>query len=175
VRVETMRAASKWVFIFAAVVVTSAFPTSEEYEARENQDIYADDTASFLEDGVETAYRFIQSCGDKEMTFCLKMRALTFVDRALRRPGDLELVDGVSLVRNQEGLDVSREMNGRALSEAELDANLPKNAEEREAQVETLLVDRVAKFLQSHTLQLKVPDSAISEVRKTLDEGKCFS
>jgi hypothetical protein len=61
------------------------------------------------------------------------------------------------------------------LSEAELDANLPKNAEERETQVETLLVDRVAKFLYSHTLQLKVPDSAISEVRKTLDEGKCFS
>lgn len=172
-----MRAASKWVFIFVAVgvVVTSAFPTSEEYEARENQDNYADDTASLIEDGFETAYRFIQSCGDKDMAFCLKMRALTFVDRALRRPGDVELVDGVSLVRNQEGMDVSREMNGRALSEAEIDASLPKNAEEREAQVETLLVDRVAKFLQSHTLQLKVPDSAISEVRKSLDEGKCFS
>lgn len=175
--IETMGAASKWVFIFAAVgvVVTSAFPTSEEYEARENQDIYADDTASFVQDGVDKVYRFIQSCGDKEMLFCLKMRALTFVDRALRRPGDLELVDGVSLVRTQEGVDVSREMNGRALSEAELDASLPKNAEEKEAQVETLLLDRVSKFLQSHTLQLKVPDSAISEVRKTLDEGKCFS
>jgi hypothetical protein len=173
-----MGAASKWVFIFAAVgvvVITSAFPASEEYEARENQDTYPDDTTSFMGDGVETVYRFIESCGDKEMSFCLKMRALTFVDRALRRPGDLELVDGVSLVRTQDGLDVSREMNGRALSEAELDASLPKNTEEREAEVETLLVDRVAKFLQSHTLQLKVPDSAISEVRKTLDEGKCFS
>jgi hypothetical protein len=171
-----MGAASKWVLIFAALgaVVTSAFPTSQESEARGIQDVYADDTASLIEDGVETAYRFIQSCGDKEMSLCLKMRALTLVDRALRRPGDLELVDGVSLVRTQDGVDVSREMNGRSLSEAELDASLPKNAEERDAQVETLLVERVARFLQSHTLQLKVPDSAISEVRKTLDEGKYF-
>jgi len=172
-----MGAASNWVLIFAAVgvVVTSAFPTSEEYEARENQDIYADDTASLIEEGVKRAYQFIRSCGDNGISFCLKMRALTYLDRALRRPGDLELLDGVALVRTQEGLDLSREMNGRALSEAELDASLPKNAEERETQVETLLVDKFAKFLQSHTLQLKVPDSAISEVRKTIDEGKCFS
>jgi hypothetical protein len=169
-----MGSVSKWVLAFAVlgVAITSAFPASEEYDARGNQEVSTDDSESLIEDGVETAYRFIQSCGDKEMSLCLKMRALTFVDRALRRPGDVELLDGVSLVRAQDGLDVSRELNGRALSEAELDASLPKNADEKDAQVETLLVDRVAKFLQSHTLQLKVPDSAISEVKKTLDEGK---
>jgi hypothetical protein len=170
-----MTAVSKWVLIFAAVgfAISSAFPTSDEYDARGNVDVSTEDSASLIEEGVETAYRFLQSCGDKEVSLCLKMRALTYVDRALRRPGDVELVDGVSLVRTQDGLDVSRELNGRALSEAELDASLPKNADERDAQVETLLVDRIARFLQSHTLQFKVPDSAISEVRKTLDEGKC--
>jgi hypothetical protein len=167
---------TKWALIFAAVGIASisAFPASEDYEAKGNSDVSTDDSTSLIEDGIETTYRFLQSCGDKEMSLCLKMRALTFVDRALRKPGDLELVDGVSLVRTQDGVDFSRELNGRTLSEAELDASLPKNADERDAQVETLLVDRVAKFLQSHTLQLKVPDSTISEVRRTLDEGKCF-
>jgi hypothetical protein len=168
-----MTAVNKWVLIFAAVgvAIASAFPTSEEYDARGNSDVSTEESASLLEEGVETAYRFLQSCGDKEMSLCLKMRALTFVDRALRRPGDVELVEGLSLTRTEDNLDVSRELNGRALSEAELDASLPKNADEKDAQVETLLVDRVAKFLQSHTLQFKVPDSAISEVKKTLDEG----
>jgi hypothetical protein len=169
-----MGSVSKWVLTFAVlgVALTSAFPASEQYDARGNQDISTDDSESLIEDGIETAYRFIQSCGDNEMSLCLKMRALTFVDRALRRTGDVEVFDGVSLVRNQDGPDVSREVNGRALSEAELDASLPKNADERDAQVETLLVDRIAKFLQTHTLQFKVPDSAISEVKNTLDEGK---
>jgi hypothetical protein len=170
-----MTAVSKLVLLFAAVGVTisSAFPSSGENEARENTNVSKEDPASLIEEGVETAYRFLQSCGHKEMSLCLKMRALTFVDRALRRPGDVVLTDGVSLVRTKDGLDVSREMNGRALSEAELDASLPKNADEKDAQVETLLVERIARFLQSHTLQFKVPESAISEVRKTLDEGKC--
>jgi hypothetical protein len=171
-----MGSVGKWVLAFAAVgvAIASAFPASEDYDARGHQDISTADSGSLIEDGIETAYRFIQNCGDKEMSLCLKMRALTFVDRALRRPGDVELLEGVSLVQNQESLDVSRELNGRALSEAELDASLPKNAEEKDAQVETLLVDRIAKFLQGHTLQFKVPDSAISEVKKTLDEGECF-
>lgn len=170
-----MTAISKWTLIFAAVgvAITSAFPSPEEYDARGNIDVPTEESASLIEEGVETAYRFFQSCGDKEIALCLKMRALTFVDRALRKPGDVDLVDGVSLKRTQDDLDVSRELNGRALSEAELDASLPKNADERDAQVETLLVDRIARFLQSHTLQFKVPDSAISEVKKTLDEGKC--
>lgn len=105
------------------------------------------------------------------MSLCIRMRALTFVDRALRRSGDVALVDGIALVRTGEA-ENSREMSGRALSEDELDASLPQNAEEKDKQVDTLLVDRVAKFFQSHTLQLKVPDAAISEVRKTLDEGE---
>ncbi|XP_046668582.1 uncharacterized protein LOC124359683 [Homalodisca vitripennis] len=122
-------------------------------------------------DGVERVYRFLQGCGEKDMLLCIKMRALTFVDRALRRPEDISLVDGVKLVRTDTG-DVSRELNGRALSEAELDASLPKDAEDRDAQVETMLVDRVARFLESHTLQLKVPDSSISDIRKSLDEAR---
>ena len=156
-----MAGINKWILIFAAIGMTTAFPAAEE--PTQNQE------SSYLEDGIERAYKFIQSCGEKDMSLCLKMRALTFVDRALRKPGGVELYDGVSLISSQD--EYSRGLNGRALSEAELDASLPKNAEEKDAQVENLLVDRVAKFLQTHTLQFKVPDSAITEVQKTLEEG----
>jgi len=88
----------------------------------------------------------------------------------VRRPGDIPLADGVALV--QSGEASGREPSGRALSEDELDNSLPQDASERDAQVETLLVDRVARFLESRTLQLKVPDSAISDIRRSLDECK---
>lgn len=123
-----------------------------------------------IEDGLETAYKWVQGCGEKDMSLCLKMRALTFVDRAVRQPEDIPIFDGVSLVRTEAA---SRENNGRALSEDELDAALkPKDPEAKDAEVESMLVDRVARFLQTHTLQLKVPDSSIQEVRRSLDEGE---
>jgi hypothetical protein len=144
--------------ICLCAVAASGYPASQ-------------DSPGAVEDSIETAYKFIQGCGEKDMSLCLKMRALTFFDRALRRPDDLEITDGVSLVRT-ENEAASRGLNGRALSEAELDASLPKDAEDKDAQVESMLVDRVARFLQSHTLQLKVPENSINEVRKSLDEGK---
>lgn len=132
----------------------------------------AESSEPILTEGVDKVYRFLQGCGEKDMLLCIKMRALTFVDRALRRPDDINLVDGVTLVGSPEA---AREMSGRALSEAELDASLPKDAEDRDAQVETMLVDRVARFLESHTLQLKVPDSSITEIRKSMDEGQSLT
>lgn len=123
---------------------------------------------SAIEEGIESAYKWVQGCGEKDMSLCLKMRALTYVDKALRRPEDISLFEGVSLVRTEAA---SRENFGRAVSEDELDASLPKDADTKDAEVESMLVDRVARFLQTHTLQLKVPDSSIQEVRRSLDEG----
>lgn len=128
---------------------------------------------SALENGVDSVYRFLQSCGDRDISLCIKMRALTFVDRALRKQDDISIVSGVKLVKTDDTNEASRGLNGRAMSEDELDASLPKNAEDRETAVETMLVDRIARFLQSRTLQLKVPESSISDIRKTLDEGNC--
>lgn len=69
-------------------------------------------------------------------------------------------------------LFIYRSLGARALSESELDNTLPPNEEEKDSQVESLLVDRVARFLQSHTLQLKVPEQSISDMKRSLDEGK---
>lgn len=133
-----------------------AFPAAEQ----------ADDSA------LGKVYKVIQECGDKDLSICLKMRALTYVDRALRRSEDISIVDGITLVKADTSNEAYRGLNGRALSQDELDASLPKNVEEKNTQVENLLFDRVARFLESHTLQLKVPQSSISEMKRSIEEGK---
>uniref|UniRef100_A0A161MHB5 Osiris 9 n=1 Tax=Triatoma infestans TaxID=30076 RepID=A0A161MHB5_TRIIF len=152
------------VLFLVGVAICRAYPAGQEDDQQQQPQ-----QPSAIEDGIETAYKWVQGCGDKDMFLCLKMRALTYVDKVLRRPEDITLMEGISLVRTEAA---SRELNGRGISEAELDASLPKNAEDKDAQVESMLVDRVARFLQTHTLQLKVPDSSIEEVRKSLDEAR---
>lgn len=56
---------------------------------------------------------------------------------------------------------------GRSLSDVEL----PENVEARESQVDSLLADRVARFLGTHTLQFKVPKDSIEEMQRSLEEG----
>lgn len=123
------------------------------------------------ESTLSRVYRAVQECSDKDTSICLKMRALTFVDKALRRSDDISVVDGVVFVKSDAANEAYRGLNARALSQDELDASLPKNVDEKNTQVENLLVDRVARFLETHTLQLKVPRSSITEMKRSLEEG----
>lgn len=50
--------------------------------------------------------------------------------------------------------------------------NLPAEPEARENEVDSLLVDRVARFLSTHTLQFKVPKDSIDDLQTSLEEGK---
>lgn len=117
-------------------------------------------------------YRVIQECGDKDISICLKMRALTYVDKVLRKSEDISIVDGITLVKTDANPEAYRGLNARALSQDELDASLPKNVDEKNTQVENMLFERMARFLETHTLQLKVPQSSISEMKRSLEEGK---
>ncbi|KAK6621953.1 hypothetical protein RUM44_001760 [Polyplax serrata] len=151
------------VLVIGLVSVALAFPGGEKTPQQEEK--------SFLDEGLDVAYRFIKDCGDKDVSLCLKMRALTFVDRALRK-NEISITDGVRLVRSEQAQESMRSLGARALSENELDNTLSKNEEEKDSQVESLLVDRIARFFQTHILQFQVPDSSINEVRKSLDEAR---
>lgn len=121
--------------------------------------------------GLEKVYKVMQECADKNMATCLKMRALQYVDRALRKSDNIDVIDGITLVKS-ESVESSRGLNGRSLSESQLDVDPTKDEDDKDGMVENLLLDRVARFLESHTLQLKVPESSISGMRRSLDEGK---
>lgn len=132
----------------------------------------SDDVAPFVEDTVslDKVYNVMQECSVKNMATCLKMRALQYVDRALRKTDNINMFEGITLVKS-EPVESSRGLNGRSLSESEVDETPAKDENEKDTQVENLLLDRVARFLESHTLQLKVPESSISDMRRSLDEG----
>lgn len=90
----------------------------------------------------------------------MQERALHYVDGV---DGDVEIADGIKLVETEKP-----ESNGRSLN----DVQLPADAEEREAEIDSLLVDRVARFLGSHTLQFKVTKDSINDMQRSLEEGK---
>lgn len=81
--------------------------------------------------------------------------------------GDIKVGEGITLVQT-EPMAVK---GGRSLSNVEL----PENVEARESQVDSLLADRVARFLGTHTLQFKVPKDSIEEMQRSLEEGMCTS
>lgn len=91
--------------------------------------------------------------------FYKQERALNYVEDI---NGDVKIGEGIQLVQTEaipEG--------GRSLS----DINLSENVETRENQVDSLLADRVARFLGTHTLQFKVPKDSIEDMQRSLEEG----
>lgn len=71
----------------------------------------------------------------------------------------------------QSDANASYQEHGRSLKEIKL----PDESEAREMEVDSLLVDRLARFLGSHTLQFKVPKDAIEDMQRSLEEGKSLN
>lgn len=86
-------------------------------------------------------------------------RALHYVDGV---NGDVKIGEGISLIQTEAIPDGGRSLN---------DINLSENGEAREGQVDSLLADRIARFLGTHTLQFKVPKDSIEDMQRSLDEG----
>jgi Protein of unknown function (DUF1676) len=88
----------------------------------------------------------------------LQERALELADKT---EGDFDVSEGIKLVQTEEPSQ-ARSLNEIQLSDDE---------ETREQEVDSLLVDRVARFLGSHTLQFKVPKDSIKDVQRSFEEG----
>lgn len=88
-------------------------------------------------------------------------RALHFIDS---QQGDIVLSEGVQMVKTDDL------PTGRSLD----DTPLSNDLETRENEVDMLLVDRVARFFGTHTLQFKMPKDSVEEIQRSLDEGKDF-
>jgi hypothetical protein len=126
-----------------------------------------------LTSGIKVLYKTYQQCEQQEDMFaCLKLKALKFADRALKVKS-IPLVDGMELVKKDD------EEDGRQLNDplVEVDeANLPTDPEKRQETLDDLLIDRLSRFLRSHTLQFSVPKfiSNLGENTgdKMLEEGE---
>jgi Protein of unknown function (DUF1676) len=84
------------------------------------------------------------------------------------RAASIELVPGVTLNKDANS-DDSRA--GRALSEAELENSLPSDATERSGRVFDMIMDNAVNFLQTHSMQVKLP---ANEIARSLETGKFY-
>lgn len=94
---------------------------------------------------------------------CLKKKALTFFNR-LNRMDKLALTDELIVVKSPDATQ-----NETVTTDEQLENSLPKNLEERDAVLDTLLYDKVSSFIESRTIRFTLPKLSMNELG--LDEG----
>ncbi|KAG8328202.1 uncharacterized protein LOC124359692 [Homalodisca vitripennis] len=123
--------------------------------------------------GWKLVSKVMSDCGSEdvsEVMNCLGVKAVAVLDRAARM-GNIEVYSGVTLSKNTEVPEDGR--NGRALlTETEITQSLPQDPTARTARVMDLLYDATVRFLQSHTLQFKLPQGAPESFSRALEEGR---
>ncbi|XP_041985130.1 uncharacterized protein LOC121737542 [Aricia agestis] len=111
---------------------------------------------------VEEADKFVsglRDCLETDTMLCLKEKAMKFTDN-LAVAKDFSLVDGISF---------SRTGSPRSARSYE---PLPEDPKAREMMVEERILDNVVDFLDSHTLQLRMPRSLLDEENSVDEEGR---
>lgn len=113
--------------------------------------VFGDDKESEVERGMNLLYRTYHHCeASGDLVPCLKIKALKLTDRALKI-NSIPLFEGLTIIRNEEG-------DGRAFTAPEFEENsLPQDPEKKDDALDTLLIDRVTRFLKSHSLQFSLP------------------
>jgi hypothetical protein len=104
-------------------------------------------------------YRLITDCSKAaDMSVCLKIKAVTVLDRVASLRTPLQINDYVSLARDplfkEEG---PQGRSLRPLTETQLEESLPRSAEDRSGRLDDMLQEKLDTFLQSRTLQLSFP------------------
>lgn len=97
---------------------------------------------------------------------CLKKKAIAFIDR-VNRFDSVNISDGLRITRNDEIA-----INTSTLTESDLEKMLPRSADDREETLTNMLVERVAQFFSSRTVQIALPKLSASELGRELEEGR---
>lgn len=124
-------------------------------------------TEEYQSPGLRAIARVYDECSKAEngFTLCLKKRALTFIDR-LSRVDSLSLGD-MKIVRNERAAPVE----GKPLTDSELEQSLPRGLEARDEALTTMLLDRIAGVFSSRTVQISLPKLSSEELGRGLEEG----
>lgn len=161
-----------YLFLVGLPIIYAAVPNPRP----EDNDVYAamDARGSDDQPGWKTFNKIFNDCGSddtSDVLSCLGVKAVTVMNRAAR-VGDVELIQGVSLVKSSDYDEVTR--NGRSmLTESEVENSLAlQQPSERTSRLLDMIYDSALRFLQSHTLQFKLPKIAPESLQRALEEGK---
>ncbi|KAG5889038.1 hypothetical protein JTB14_009443 [Gonioctena quinquepunctata] len=111
-------------------------------------------------------YKVYQECATADLMPCLKLKLVAAMDRAAKAYTEVPLFEGVKFVKDPKAVIPEGEIK----SEADLEASLPRALEDKESALDSLIVNKVSNFLESHNLQIKLPSS--SDLQRSLEEGR---
>jgi hypothetical protein len=157
--------------VFAAILLVGASASQSVVSDGVRVSLNADDGSS-MSANMKFMFNIYSQCAASSggVAPCLKMRAINFLDRVSKLE-NIPLVDSVTLVRLPAA---GEDRTSRALTESELEATLPQDAEQRDTTLSNLLMDRVARFFSTHTLQVALPQVSEGELARSLEEGELF-
>ncbi|XP_026322980.1 uncharacterized protein LOC113232454 [Hyposmocoma kahamanoa] len=115
--------------------------------------------------GVKYLMRIYEDCQRSDGVLpCLKKKAILFFDRAARMEA-IPLIDGIDIVKTSDP-EVS------PISENDIEATLPRNLEDKDEALSSMLWDRIASFANSRTVQLSLPKMTGQELNRGVEEGR---
>ncbi|XP_014241354.1 uncharacterized protein LOC106662064 [Cimex lectularius] len=121
-----------------------------------------------FEGNLRVLYRSLEKCNEKgnDLGTCLRLKAVTMLDRALDSESPVVINDFLSLTP-----DKNAPRNETARSESEISSNLPADPEKKDSKLDEMIADKMTRFLQSRSLQFTVPAADIVEGRKKSKKG----
>ncbi|XP_011880701.1 PREDICTED: uncharacterized protein LOC105569120 [Vollenhovia emeryi] len=153
-------------YVCLAVLLTAVSARSAETNPTSNS-INEPQTARSSSNGIfgdlRSVYQVYKECTGTEVSPCLKLKLLSAIDR-VSRSVQLNLADGVTLVQDESAANESEPEK----SLQEIEASLPRALDDKEDALNGMIFDKVAKFFQSHTLKLKLPN--VEELQRSLTE-----
>lgn len=165
---------------FAFVLCLNLYPnTSLAFNLDINS--FEESAGDYFSSGSKVLYRAFEQCekvrfGD--VLTCLKLRALKFADRALRYDS-IQVADGINIARTSlKAEDRSgRDLNLEPIPEVN-EAVLPMDPEEKQDKLNEMLLERMARFLHTHSMQFDMP-WLMDEISQLFDDhpveqGKIF-
>ncbi|XP_017856507.1 PREDICTED: uncharacterized protein LOC108609265 [Drosophila arizonae] len=101
-------------------------------------------------------YRIYQQCTGENLSVCLKVKLLTGLEKAFRSAKTLPLFEGIQFVSSTD--EAQKRSQLPPITEQDIEAVLPRGLDAKEQILNSMIMKRVATFLQDHTLQIKFPD-----------------
>jgi hypothetical protein len=122
---------------------------------------------SFLGTDIRFLFRIYNDCSQRDTSSCLKMKLVTALDRAAKSRSDLKVFEGVTFARDPSAVS-DESIDGNPISEAELEASLPRGMQDKEDQLDGLIMEKILGFFRGHILQFKLPTA--EEFQRSLSE-----
>lgn len=131
--------------------------------------IHADEDDGFLERGYRALYRVYEECEHRNMAVspCLKKKAIAFFER-LGRIQTLPISDNLELVKVAPSTDDSSKN-----TVADLEKTLARtNGGAMDEVLNDILFERVAALMNSFNVQISLPKTNSSELKRSIEEGR---